>query len=556
MNERARATLGVISSALRNRPLRRVELSYGLFIGAEWAVWISLLVFAYRHGGASSASLIAVVQLAPCIAIGPLLGAWADRRRPGRVLVVGYVVQGVTMGGVAAAIATGSPRWVVFALAPLVNIGITVTRPAQAALVPSIVRTAEELTASNVLSGWVEQASRLVVPALAGLLLAIRGPALSIAVTAGMTLVAGLLVLDVPGLEMEPSDVTLRAKLRANLASAGRDPSTRLLLSLNVVYQAFVGALDLLCVILAVSVLGLGQGGAGYLNAVLAAGGVVAGAVTATLVGRPRLVGFLAAGIVGATVALALIAAHPTVAVAFFLLALVGMSASVFDVTGHTLLQRVAPSDALAGIFSVRESLMDIGLLLGIVVVQVAVAAGGYRTALVAPAVLTVIVVAVLWRPLRAIDDAADVPQVEIQLLRSIRIFAVLPAPALEGVARQLVAVTAPAGTVVVREGDAGDRYFAIGDGVLSVYRQGRRVAILGRGEGFGEVALVHGVPRVASVIADTDCLLYELAQESFLLLLTGHPGAAQEADTITTRHIGPGRSTPDGRARTPTDTD
>ena len=463
--------------------------------------------------------MIAITQLVPCALLGPLIGVVADRNRPGRVLVVGYAVQCATMAGVAIAIATGAPTWTVFVLAPLVNVGITVTRPAQAALVPSIVRTADELTASNVVSGWVEQASRLIVPAVTGVLLATNGPALAIGVTAAMTLVAGLLVLGMPGPPATPHTVDVTTKLRANLRAAGRDRPTRVLLSLHVLYQAFVGALDLLCVILAVSVLHIGQGGTGYLNATVAAGGLAAGAVTAMLVGRPRLVGFLMGGIVGATVALALVATHPTVAVAFVLLAVVGMSGSVFEVTSQTLLQRVAPSDALAGIFALRESLTDVGLVLGFLVVQASVAVGGWRTALVAPAALAVVGMVVLRRPLRVIDDGADVPQVQIQLLRSIRIFAALPAPALEGVARHLVPRHASAGTVVVQEGDDGDRYYAIGDGVLTVRRQGADVATLGRGEGFGEVALVHGVPRVASVIADTDCLLYELDKEPFVLL-------------------------------------
>jgi MFS family permease len=540
VGERTQAVAGVLASAARNRSLRRVELSYGLFIGAEWAVWISLLVFAYEHGGTTASSLIAIVQLVPCMVLGPLIGAFADRHRAGRVLVLGYAVQGATMAGMAIAIAGGAPVWVVFVLAPVVNIGISVTRPAQAALVPSIVRTAEELTASNVLAGWVEQGSRLVVPAVAGVLLAISGPALSIGVTAGMVVVAGVLVLSVPGAEAAPGNEGVTTKLRANLGAAGRDRSTRLLLSLTVLYQAFVGALDLLCVILALRVLHLGQGGAGYLNAVVAAGGVAAGVVTASLVGRPRLVRFLVGGIVGATVALALVAAHPTVALAFALLAVVGLSGAVFEVTAQTLLQRVAPSDALAGIFSLRESLMDLGLVLGFLLVQAGVAVDGYRTALVAPAALAVVAVALLWRPLGAIDGAADVPQVEIQLLRHIRIFAVLPAPSLEGVARQLVALRAPAGAVVIREGDVGDRYYAVGDGVLSVQRDGVVVGRLGRGEGFGEVALVHGVPRTATVVAETDCLLYELDKDPFVLLLTGHPVAAQEAQAITRRHTAP----------------
>ncbi|HVA04473.1 MAG TPA: cyclic nucleotide-binding domain-containing protein [Acidimicrobiales bacterium] len=340
MGERAQAVKDVFASALHNRVLRRVELSHGLFTGAEWAVWISLLVFAYEHGGTSASSLIAVVQLVPCALLGPLVvGALVDRHRPGRVLVAGYVVQCTAMAGVARAIATGAPRLVVFVLAPVVNIGVSVTGPAQAALVPSIVRTAEELTASNVMAGWLEQASRLVLPAVAGRL------------------------------------------------------------------------------------------------------------------GR------------------------------------------------HLLVARVAHGRRARarGSSWCRPGWPPVGT-------------GGYRTALVAPAVLVVAVAAGLWRPLQVIDDAADVPQVQIQLLRSIRIFAVLPTPALEGVARRLVPVTARAGTVVVREGATGDRYDAIGDGVLTVHRDGADVATLRRGEGFGEIALVHGVERMASVRAETDCLLGEVS--------------------------------------------
>ena len=73
----------------------------------------------------------------------------------------------------------------------------------------------------------------------------------------------------------------------------------------------------------------------------------------------------------------------------------------------------------------------------------------------------------VLWRRLRNIDASATIPQVEIQLLRSIPIFAALPAPSLEGVARQLLPVAVPTGTVVIREGDCGDRYYAVADGEL-----------------------------------------------------------------------------------------
>ncbi|MGA2519489.1 MAG: MFS transporter [Acidimicrobiales bacterium] len=541
----------VFASSMRNRSLRRVELGYGLFIGAEWAVWISLLVFAYGHGGTSASTLIAVVQLVPSALLGPVLGALADRFRPGRVLLAGYLAQALTMGGIALAMGTGAPTWVTFVLAPLLCISISVSRPAQAALLPSIVRTPDELTASNVMTGWVEQVSKLVVPAVAGVLLAVRGPSLAVTVTAVMTLVAGLLVTSVPGRPGGTAEQGVAGTLQGNVSRAWRHGPTRVLLSFDFFYQVFVGALDLLAVVLAISVLGLGRGGAGYLNAVVAAGGLAAGVVTAMLVGRRHLSPFLVSGVLGATFALALVAARPDVVGAFLLLAVVGFSGSVFEVTAMTMLQRVAPSDALAGIFSLRESLMDAGLGTGIVIVQIGVSVGGYRGALVIPAVLASLLVATTWRSLRSVDASAQVPQVEIRLLRSIPIFRVLPAPALEGLARELEAVSAPAGTVVIKAGDVGDRYYAIADGALHVERDGRRVATLGPGDGFGEIALVHDIPRLATVTADTDALLYGLDKQPFVLALTGHPAAAHEARIVTSAH-GVSGADPDPEAPPP----
>ena len=537
MAERFGVIGAVFASSMRNRSLRRVELGYGLFIGAEWAVWISLLVFAYGHGGTSASTLIAVVQLVPSALLGPVLGTLADRFRPGRVLLAGYLAQAVLMGGLGAAMGTGAPTWVTFVLAPLLCIAISVSRPAQAALLPSIVRTPDELTASNVMTGWVEQVSKLVVPAVAGVLLAVRGPSLAITVTAVMTFVAGLLVTSVPGRPGGSPEQGMADTLQGNVSRVLRHQPTRVLLSFDFFYQVFVGALDLLAVVLALSVLGLGRGGAGYLNAVVAGGGLAAGAVTALLVGRKHLSPFLVSGVLGATFALALVAAHPAVVSAFLLFAVVGFSGSVFEVTALTMLQRVAPSDALAGIFSLRESLMDAGLGTGIVIVQIGVSVGGYRGALVIPAVLAVLLVASTWRSLRSVDASAQVPQVQIRLLRSIPMFRVLPVPALEGVARQLVAVSAPAGTVVVKAGDDGDRYYAIADGALRVEREGRQVATLGPGEGFGEIALVHDIPRLATVTAETDVLLYGLEKEPFVMALTGHPAAAHEARAVTAAH-------------------
>lgn len=547
MSEDVTGVRAIFTRALTNHPLRRLELGYALFFGAEGVVWLALLVYAYRHGGAGSASLMAVVQLVPCVLGAPFIGALADRRRPGRVLFMSYLLQAVAMAVVAGVVAGGAPVWMPYVLAPVICLAITASRPAHAALLPSVVRTPEELTAANVLTGWGEGAGGAVAPALAGVLLAVSGPALALASTAVMTLIAAFLVAGVAGPAPLPSDTRVMSQLSANLRTASSDPSTRVLLTLHSYYFALVGAVDMLCIILAISVLRLGAGGAGYLNAALGVGVVVAGSVTALLVARPKLSGAMMSGLLVAATALVILGAHPSVIGAFLLIAAVGFGGSVFDVTSRTLLQRAAPSDAIAGVFSLLESIMNAGLAVGVLIVRFAVLAGGYRMALFAPGVLGVLLGAVMWRRTRAIDDAADVRQVEIQLLRSIPIFHSLPAPSIEGLARRLERMSVEPGTVIVREGDPGDRYFAVADGTVSVTLRGRPLAVLGRGDGFGEIALIHAVTRTATVTAQTPTLLYALDKESFVLTVTGHPAVEAAARTVASRNLRSQVQDPDG---------
>jgi CRP-like cAMP-binding protein len=105
-------------------------------------------------------------------------------------------------------------------------------------------------------------------------------------------------------------------------------------------------------------------------------------------------------------------------------------------------------------------------------------------------------------------------------------------------VARDLTRVDVNAGSVVIKEGDPGDHYYAIADGHLEVSQQGRRLATLTRGEGFGEIALVRDVPRTATVTAMTPATLYTLDKAAFVLVLTGHALAASRADQVADLHL------------------
>ena len=438
--------------------------------------------------------------------------------------------------------ALDAPPWLVFVLAPVMNLALSVPRPAQAALLPGVVRTPLELTAANVVSSWMENASVLLAPALTGVLLGVGGPALAAGVLAACTLAGAFLLVGVPGprpMAEHGEGISLTAEVKESVAAVWRVPAVRTLVGVVGSQYILVGALDVLYVVLAITTLGMGESGAGYLNAAFGAGGVIGVAVTAALVARRRLAPALVAGIVTAALALGLLGMFPTVALAFVLLAVAGVGRSVFDVTGRILLQRAAPPDVLGQVFALLESLMGVGLTFGAIFVPALVGLSGAPAALIGTAVLLLVIVAVVWRRLRSIDGAADVPQVQIQLLRLIPIFAPLPAPELEGLARALEPLHVAAGQTVIREGEAGDRFYAIATGELQVTKGGHDVKTLCRGDGFGEIALIQDVPRTATVTAMTDAELFSLTKEPFILALTGHASSARAASDMVSQRLG-----------------
>ena len=490
----------------------------------------------------------------------------------GPALVAGYLVQVVALGGVAAAVAVDAPYAVVVALTPLIALSLTVTRPAQSAVLPAAVCTAEELTAANVMTGWTESAAALVGPAMVGIALGLRGVVAALILMAVLPL--GSLVLSARAVRRlarrgltatapEHDGAGVSALLRTSLTRTFSNPGIRVLLLITTFFWVLIGALDFLSVVVALQVLHTGPGGPGFLNAAVGAGGLAAASLTAFLVGRHPLSPTLVISLLASVGALALVAVHPTTALAVLLFVGVGAGTAVFNATGRTLMQRAAPADAIAGSFAVLESLMDLGLGLGGVLAWAGVRLVGPRAALVVPAVAAVALLAVVGRNIRAVDASATVPQVEIQLLRSIRIFAPLPAPTIELVARELEPVSVSAGTRVITEGDPGDRYFAVADGELDVTRAGDQLVRIGRGDGFGEVALVRDVPRTASVTAATDCLLYSLDGDVFMETVTANASAGRVAVEVVDGHLGGprrhgdddqgGSDTPDPRADGPT---
>src|SRR5579863_6046253 len=118
---------GVFRSLAGNRALAQVVGGYGLFTLTQYSVWVAMLVYAYRHGGAAVAGLVAVAQLMPAAVLAPVATALADRRSPVFLLAGGYLVQAAGMAATAVAVVAGVPL-AAYAAAVVASAAVATTR--------------------------------------------------------------------------------------------------------------------------------------------------------------------------------------------------------------------------------------------------------------------------------------------------------------------------------------------------------------------------------------------------------------------------------------------
>jgi CRP-like cAMP-binding protein len=114
-----------------------------------------------------------------------------------------------------------------------------------------------------------------------------------------------------------------------------------------------------------------------------------------------------------------------------------------------------------------------------------------------------------------------------IDRLRQVPLFSACSARELKAIAGVVKEVRHPEGTVIAREGDPGVGLFVIVDGQAEVTIGGKRMAKLGPGDFFGEIALLDGGPRSATVAALSDMKLLGLTEWVFRGLLQEHPSIA-----------------------------
>jgi CRP-like cAMP-binding protein len=93
-------------------------------------------------------------------------------------------------------------------------------------------------------------------------------------------------------------------------------------------------------------------------------------------------------------------------------------------------------------------------------------------------------------------------------------------------------------GATIVSDGDEGDTFFVILEGEAKVVRGNRTLSTMGPGEFFGEISLLDGGPRTASVVADTPVVAARLSKRSFDRMVLDEPGLAAKILSVVARRL------------------
>ncbi|HEX4520500.1 MAG TPA: MFS transporter [Gaiellaceae bacterium] len=527
----------------RNPQLRLVLIARLATVTGRWASAVALAVYAYGAGGATYVGLLAVVRIVPSALAGGLAAALLDRVRTDRLLLAAGLARVFAIGAAGVAALSGGHVVAVFGLVALESLLSTMARPLQTAALPFLARVPRELTASNLALTTIESAGMLIGPVVGGLLLAVWNAGGVLLVTAATYLVSAILIARIPSWQRTRPPATGPAKPTIGTIEGIRaihaDKRLRLLVGLYCVENVVTGSLNVLVVIAALDLLHLGSSGVGELNAAIGIGGLLGAIAGAALVGRRRMASGFGLGLVLCGFPLILIGVAPSVVPTILLLAILGIGVTIVDFSAVTLLQRAIHEDALAKVFSVLQSCFVVSIGLGAALAPVLVAWIGIRGALLASGAVLPVLVVLLWSRLVPLDTSEVLSDEIVNLLRSLPIFAPLELPALERLARAASSVAVRAGETVIAEGEQGDRYYAIRDGEFDVFVAGALASQLGRGEGFGEIALLRDVPRTATVTARTDARLYALERELFLEAVSQSPPSADAAENVIDMRLG-----------------
>ena len=556
------AVLRAYRLLLRNGPLTR--LLAGEFVSSigDWLYLVAILILVYEVSNDPLVlGIVGAARVLPYVFLSIPAGILADRLDRRLILLVTDVARGALMLVMAALVAMHAPIVSIIVLAVIATCFSTFFGPAIGAYLPSLVADEDQLGPANSAWSTLDNLAFVIGPAIAGLLIAAGGLVLAFVLNAATFAVIAVVLWrlpsprrpargqqheeDRPGQARETSGAP--PAIPALAPVQGRADPERLrrvvipvvgLALIDLVGSVAGGGLGVLTVVIAVTSLGAGDAGTGFLNAGIGVGGLVGALLAGVFVLRPSLVGVLAAGSIVLAAGLAALGIAGSMPLAVGMIAVASAGALLVEVTSTTILQRAIPDEVRGRTLGILATASTLAFAAGSFALPVLADTLGIGTVLAATGAAVAIagiIGAALAAP-AARRSPESLAASRFAGLARLTLFSGVPVPTLEAVATRLAPVTTRAGEVVIRQGDPADRFYLITAGTFDVTRREpgepadgapARLRTMTTGEVFGEIGLLRATARTATVTATTDGTLLALDGASFLELVNAGPGLA-----------------------------
>ena len=537
--------IGTYRRLLRNRALAR--LLAGEFVSGigDWLYLVALLIIIYEGSGRDAVLLgiVGAARVVPYVLLSVPAGIAADRFDRRMILIVTDVLRGAVMVLLAILAAFDGPLIAFVALSILATCFSSFFYPAIGALIPSLVEDESELGPAN--SAWasLDNFAFVIGPALAGILIALGGIAVAFMLNAASFLVVAAVLWRLPrpapkraagpDTGKEPAGEGAKAPVRASVFDQLRSVA-RPFAGIAIVNSAgslAFGGVSIATVVIAYDVLHGGEEATGYLNAAIGVGGLAGALISGALILRRSLAQPLLAGALAFAAGLAVLGLVPILGVALVAMGGAALGSLLVDVASTTIFQRTIPDEIRGRGLGLLQTVAVAAYAVGAFVAPILLQAYGAVPILVGLGLLVVAGAVVGIALIGPAAIQAPVVRPEAMRLARLPIFAGLPAVRLDIALQRVDVRPARAGEVIVREGDQPDRFYVIADGTFAVTQGGtaeapeRRLRTLGPDDVFGEIGLLTGKPRSATVTAESDGTLLVLGGPAFLELVGSGSG-------------------------------
>jgi MFS family permease len=262
--------------------------------------------------------------------------------------------------------------------------------------------------------------------------------------------------------------------------------------------------------------------------------------LTVSVVRSGRLGRLLAGALFAWGLTFALLAFTSAVPIAVLLLAVVGIANALVDVSSLGLIQGTVPDRERSGALGAMSALVSLGHIAGVLAASLLLSMVGQRAAIVIVGVMLPLMAVTLWPRWRRLDEGILVPAAQLEVLRACPMFAPLTLAQMEHLAARMTRVHYAEGITIIREGDPGDGFYLVTEGEVRVSQGERELRRMGPGSSFGEIALLRGVPRTATVEATTPVAGWRLDAAAFLSAITGNTWSRTAAEDVAQRYEAP----------------